>query len=141
VLGLNDYFGWYPGPVGDLKSRNGLSSYLDAMHACYRGKGLVVTEFGAEANRPGPVGERGSYAFQEDFVKFHLNVFATKPWLGGAIYWALQEFRVRPGWGGGNPRPTPPIHAKGLISFSGALKPAYYDVQRIFRATTQLAAP
>jgi beta-glucuronidase len=141
VLGLNDYFGWYPGPVGDLKNRNGLSSYLDAMRACYRGKGLMVTEFGAEANRPGPVGERGSYAFQEDFVRFHLNVFASKPWLAGAVYWALQEFRVRPGWGGGNPRPSPPIHTKGLISFSGALKPAYYDVQRIFRATTQLGAP
>jgi len=141
VVGLNDYFGWYPGPVGDLKNRNGLSGYLDAMHACYRGKALLVTEFGAEANRPGPVAERGTYAFQQDFVKFHLNVFATKPWLGGAVYWALQEFRVRPGWGGGNPRPTPPIHAKGLISFSGTLKPAYYDVQKIYRATTQLRAP
>jgi beta-glucuronidase len=141
VIGLNDYFGWYPGPVGDLKDRNGLSGYLDAMRACYRGKGLVVTEFGAEANHQGPAPERGSYAFQEDFVRFHLNVFATKPWLGGAIYWSLREFRVRPGWGGGNPRPTPPIHTKGLISFSGALKPAYYDVQRIFRATTQLGAP
>jgi beta-glucuronidase len=141
VIGLNDYFGWYPGPVGDLKNRNGLSGYLDAMRACYRGKALVVTEFGAEANRAGPVTERGTYAFQQDFVKFHLNVFATKPWLGGAIYWALQEFRVRPGWGGGNPRPTPPIHTKGLISFSGALKPAYYDVRKIYRSTTQLGAP
>jgi beta-glucuronidase len=141
VIGLNDYFGWYPGPVGDLKNRNGLSGYLDAMRACYKGKGLVVTEFGAEANHAGPTTERGSYAFQQDFVKFHLNVFATKPWLGGAIYWSLQEFRVRPGWNGGNPKPTPPIHAKGLISFGGAFKPAYYDVQNIYRATTQLNAP
>jgi beta-glucuronidase len=141
VIGLNDYFGWYPGPVGDLKNRNGLSGYLDAMRACYRGKGLVVTEFGAEANRQGPASEPGTYAFQQNFIRFHLKAFATKPWLGGAIYWALQEFRVRPGWTGGNPRPTPPIHAKGLISFTGALKPAYYDVQNIYRATTQLGAP
>jgi beta-glucuronidase len=141
VIGLNDYFGWYPGPVGDLKDRNGLSGYLDAMRACYKRKALVVTEFGAEANRAGPVSERGTYAFQQDFVKFHLNVFATKPWLGGAVYWALEEFRVRPGWGGGNPRPTPPIHTKGLVSFTGALKPAYYDVRKIYRATTQLGAP
>jgi beta-glucuronidase len=141
VVGLNDYFGWYPGPVGDLRDRNGLSGYLDAMRACYRRKALVVTEFGAEANRPGRIGEHGTYAFQQDFVRFHLSVFATKPWLAGAIYWALQEFRVRPGWNGGNPRPTPPIHAKGLISFSGALKPAYYDVRDIYRATTQLGPP
>jgi beta-glucuronidase len=140
-VGLNDYFGWYPGPVGDLRDRNGLSRYLDAMRACYRGKGLIVSEFGAEANRQGPASERGSYAFQQDFVAFHLKVFSSKPWLSGAIYWALQEFRVRPGWNGGNPRPTPPIHTKGLISFSGALKPAYYDVQKIYRATTQLGQP
>jgi beta-glucuronidase len=141
VIGFNDYFGWYPGPVGDLKDRNGLSGYLDAMRACYRRKGLVVTEFGAEANREGPASEHGTYAFQQDFVSFHLKVFASKPWLGGAIYWALQEFRVRPGWGGGNPRPSPPIHAKGLVSFNGALKPAYYDVRDLYRATTQLGAP
>jgi beta-glucuronidase len=141
VIGFNDYFGWYPGPVGDLKDRNGLSGYLDAMRACYRRKGLVVTEFGAEANREGPASEHGTYAFQQDFVSFHLKVFASKPWLGGAIYWALQEFRVRPGWGGGNPRPSSPIHAKGLVSFSGALKPAYYDVRDLYRATTQLGAP
>jgi beta-glucuronidase len=141
VIGLNDYFGWYPGLVGDLKNRNGLSPYLDAMRACYKGKAIVVTEFGAEANRAGPVGEPGSYAFQQNFVKFHLGVFASKPWLAGAIYWALQEYRVRPGWSGGNPKPTPPIHTKGLISFSGALKPAYYDAQQVYRATTQLNAP
>jgi len=141
VIGLNDYFGWYPGPVGDLRNRNGLSGYLDAMRACYRGKGIVVTEFGAEANRPGPVGEHGTYAFQQEFVRFHLNVFATKPWLGGAIYWALEEFRVRPGWGGGNPRPSPPIHAKGLISFAGHRKPAYSEVQRLYRSTVQVGAP
>jgi beta-glucuronidase len=141
VIGLNDYFGWYPGPVGDLRNRNGLSGYLDAMRACYRRKALVVSEFGAEANRRGPVAEHGSYAFQQDFVSFHLKVFASKPWLGGAIYWALQEFRVRPGWNGGNPRPTPPLHTKGLVGFSGALKPAYYDVRNLYRATTQLGPP
>ena len=39
-----------------------------------------------------------------------------KPWLSGATWWALQEFRVRPDWDGGNPRPEPPFHQKGLIT-------------------------
>ena len=65
----------------------------------------MVTEFGAEANREGPVEEKGTWAFQQDFVNFHLGVFASKPWLSGAIYWALNEFRVKPDWEGGNPRP------------------------------------
>ena len=65
----------------------------------------MVTEFGAEANRDGPVEEKGTWAFQQDFVNFHLATYAQKPWLSGALYWALNEFRVRPGWEGGNPRP------------------------------------
>ena len=110
------------------------------MRQCYPNKAIVITEFGAEANRDGPVDEKGTYAFQQDFVNYHLGVYATKPWLSGAIYFALQEFRVRPDWDGGNPRPQPPIHQKGLVSFDGVRKPAFFDVQRIFRATKQFRA-
>jgi beta-glucuronidase len=141
VIGLNDYFGWYPGPKGELADRNGLPAFLDAMRACYPSKALLVTEFGAEANREGPVTEPGTYAFQRDFVKFHLEAFASKPWLAGAFYWALREFRVRPGWGGGNPKPSPPMHTKGLIGFTGFRKPAFYEAQRLYRLTEQLHAP
>ncbi|MEA2394049.1 MAG: beta-glucuronidase [Solirubrobacteraceae bacterium] len=137
VIGINDYFGWYPGPGGQIADRTLLPEYLDSVRACYPHKAIVVSEFGAEANRDGPVEEKGTYAFQQDFVNYHLGVFATKPWLSGAIYFALQEFRVRPDWDGGNPRPDPPIHEKGLVSFDGAPKPAYFDVQRIFHATQQ----
>jgi beta-glucuronidase len=140
VVGVNDYFGWYPGPNGQIADRTLLPEYLDSVRQCYPNKAIVVTEFGAEANREGPVEEKGTYAFQQDFVNFHLGVYATKPWLSGAIYWALQEFRVRPDWDGGNPRPVPPLHQKGLISYDGVRKPAFFDVQRIFRATKQFRA-
>jgi beta-glucuronidase len=33
VLGLNDYFGWYPGPSGQIFDRTKLSGYLDAARA------------------------------------------------------------------------------------------------------------
>jgi beta-glucuronidase len=140
VIGINDYFGWYPGPNGQIADRTVLSDYLDSVRQCYPTKAIVVTEFGAEANRDGPVEEKGTYAFQQDFVNFHLGIYATKPWLSGAIYFALQEFRVRPDWDGGNPRPQPPIHQKGLVSFDGVRKPAFFDVQRIFKATKQFRA-
>ena len=84
--------------------------------------------------------EKGTYAFQQDFVNFHLGVYAQKPWLSGAIYFALQEFRVRPNWDGNDPRPNPPIHEKGLVTFDGVRKPAFGDVQRIYRATPQIGA-
>ena len=73
----------------------------------------MVTEFGAEANRDGPPEDKGSYAYQQDFVNFHLGVYDSKDWLSGAVYWALNEFKVRPGWDGGNPRPTPPLAPEG----------------------------
>ena len=38
----------------------------------------MVTEFGAEANRDGPVEEKGTWAFQQDFVNFHLATYAQQ---------------------------------------------------------------
>jgi beta-glucuronidase len=138
VVGINDYFGWYPGPNGQIADRDALPEFLDQMHACYPNKAIFVSEFGAEANRDGPVEEKGTFQFQQDFVNYHLAVHGAKPWLSGSIYWALQEFRVRPNWDGGNPRPNSPIHEKGLLRFDGSKKPAWFDVQRIFTATNQL---
>jgi beta-glucuronidase len=140
VVGINEYYGWYPGPNGQIFDRTRLSSYLDGVRACYPDKAIMVTEFGAEANREGPVEEKGTWAHQQDFVNYHLNVHNQKGWLSGSLYWALNEFRVRPGWDGGNPRPQPPIHQKGLLTYDRSRKPAWFDVQRLFAATPQYAA-
>jgi beta-glucuronidase len=138
LLGINDYFGWYPGPQGSIFDRTKLSGYLDQVRSCYPKQAIMVTEFGAEANRAGPVEEKGTWAFQQDFVNFHLGVYAQKSWLSGALYWALNEFRVQPHWQGGNPRPTPPLHQKGLLSYGDfARKPAWFDVRRDYVATRQ----
>lgn len=138
IIGVNTYFGWYPGPNGQIADRTLLSGYLDSVRACYPDKALMITEFGAEANREGPVEEKGTYAFQSDWAAYTLGVAASKPWLSGAIYWASHEFRVRPDWEGGNPRPSPPIHQKGLITLAGERKPAFTTIQQLFRSTVQL---
>jgi beta-glucuronidase len=140
VIGVNEYFGWYPGPGGQIFDRTRLPAYLDSLRACYPAKAVVISEFGAEANRDGPVEEKGTWAFQQDFVNYHLGVYATKPWLSGAIYWALNEFWVRPGWEGGNPRPQSPLFQKGLLVYgTWARKPAWADVNRWYTQTQQLA--
>jgi len=138
VLGLNDYFGWYDGQVAN---RDDLSPYLDRMRSCLPRKALIVTEFGAEANRSGSPLEKGTYEFQQDFLKFHLGVFATKPWLSGAVYFPLREFLVRPGWDGGNPLPSPPFHQKAVLTYDGVPKPAYFDLQSAYLTTQQYPAP
>jgi beta-glucuronidase len=138
VLGINEYFNWYTGPDGSTADPSLLSHFLDSLHACYAKQALVVTEVGAEANRDGSADERGTYQFQQAFANWQFGLLDTKTWLSGAVWWALQEFRVRPGWDGGNPRPDPPFHQKGLLTLDWFKKPAYFDVQRIFHATKQL---
>jgi beta-glucuronidase len=138
VLGINDYFGWYPGPGGQIADPSLLPDYLAQERACYPKQALMVTEFGAEANRDGPVDERGTYEFQTQFATSQLTALNATPWLSGAVWWALQDFEVHPGWTGGNPYPTPPLFSKGLVSFSGQPKPAYAAVQALFTATKQL---
>jgi len=139
VIGINSYFGWYPGPGGLVFDRTKLSAYLDQVRTCYPEQAVMVTEFGAEANRDGPVEEKGTWAFQQDFINFHLGVYAQKSWLSGAVYWALNEFKVRPGWEGGNPRPNPPLHQKGVLRYGTfERKPAWEDLRRGYAATKQL---
>ena len=133
ALGINDYFGWYPGPANSIADRAALGPYLDRMHADYPRQALFVTEFGAEANRSGPVGEKGTYEFQSDFLSYHLGVIAQKPYINGALIWILRDFRVKPLYDGGNPAPNPPLNQKGLVDDSGRRKPAFDLVQRFWR--------
>ena len=135
VIGINDYFGWYPGPADTIADPSRLDAYLDRLHADYPSKALMITEVGAEANRHGPATEKGTYEFQSDFLDYHLGVYARKPFISAAIVWTLQDFRVKPGWSGGNPLPHPPVNEKGLIDDQGFRKPAFAVVQRVFGST------
>ena len=139
VIGDNEYFGWFDAGGGGGDDRDALSPFLDTVRACYPHKAIMVTEFGFDGSRGGPVDERGTYAFQANTVAFHLNVFATKPWLSGAIYFALQNYVAFPQYSGGDPRPDPPFNQKGLVDFAGNPKPAFGAVSQIFHSTVQIA--
>jgi Glycosyl hydrolases family 2, TIM barrel domain/Glycosyl hydrolases family 2, sugar binding domain/Glycosyl hydrolases family 2 len=139
VIGFNDYFGWYDAGGGTTDDRDALGPFLDSLRACYPGKALFVTEFGFEGNRHGPVEERGTYEFQVDSAAYHLGVFASKHWLSGAIYFPLQDFAAKPGWGGGDPLPDPPWVQKGLLGPDGQPKPVFSVVSAIYHSTVQIA--
>ena len=139
AVGVNSYFGWYPGPNGQIDDVDLLPGYLDQLHFYYPNLALFVTEFGAEANRDGPIDEKGTYAFQRQLVEDHLAVYDSKPFVNGAVIWILRDFRVRPEWDGGNPKPFPPYNQKGLTSETGARKPAFHAAARMFRNVEPLA--
>ena len=132
ALGINTYFGWYVGTAGGLTERDRLAPFMDQLHRYYPREALFVTEFGAEANRRGPIDEKGSFAFQSDLLQYHLDVYDAKPFINGAIVWILRDFRVQPGWKGGNPKPEPPWNHKGLADREGRPKPAFAEVARRF---------
>ena len=145
MLGLNQYFGWYPW-VSDFSE---LEAHLLEMRDIYPDLALVMTEFGAEARpaqRDGPVDEMGSWAFQSFHLSRNLDVIDRMPWLSGAIYWTLREFEIYPGWTGGpgyvrerdGERNT--RHFKGLLTYAGEPKPAFWVARDRF-AAVPLYAP
>jgi beta-glucuronidase len=138
VIGDNEYFGWFDAGGGGDDDRDALGPFLDFVHQCYPTKALMVTEFGFDANRNGPVEERGTYAFQVNTIAYHLGVFATKPYLSGATYFALQDYVAFPGYNGGDPRPNPPFNEKGVVDLNGAPKPSFATVSQIFHSTVQI---
>ncbi|MFZ0091168.1 MAG: glycoside hydrolase family 2 TIM barrel-domain containing protein [Solirubrobacteraceae bacterium] len=142
VIGFNDYFGWFDAGGGATDDPDALSPFLDSLHACYPNKALMITEFGFEGNRNGPVEERGTYQYQTAAATFHLGVFASKPYLSAAMWFALQTFAARPGWGGGDPFPDPPFVQKGEIDLYGnPVAPLFSTIQSIYRSTVQIGPP
>jgi beta-glucuronidase len=135
ILGINEYFGWYPGQYGSTTRMAELRPYLDYLHKIYAHQALFITEFGAEANRHGSADELGTYEFQTNFFTAQLNILRATPYLNGLFAWALRDYWVRPGWTGGNPDPTPPMSRKGLFEVDGTAKPAEAVVERAFKAT------
>jgi beta-glucuronidase len=144
ALGVNEYFGWYPSYKADLvrppTTVSELGPYLDQLHAANPNMPLVITEFGAEATRPGPVEQPGSLEYQSRFALDHLRVHASKPYVAGSIWWALRDFRVDPRWVGGAPSQwaTPPWNNKSLIDETNARKPVYSVLKKRFRKTRTL---
>ena len=140
VIGFNDYFGWTDAGGGSTDDPDGLSPFLDSLHVCYPSKSLMITEFGFEGSRNGPVEQKGTYQYQSAAAAFHLGVFASKPYISGTMWFALQSFAARPGWGGGDPFPNPPFVQKGEIDLDGnPVQPLFSTIQSIYTSTVQIA--
>ena len=138
-LGVNNYFGRYPGPNGQVENRELLRPFLDQLHSYYPDMALFVTEFGAEANRSGRANRKGTYAFQKDLLGYHVKAYQSRPFINGALTWILRDFKVHPHWEGGNPRPEPPWNQKGLVDVRSKRKPAFRTVRKLYKAVRVVA--
>ncbi len=83
-LMMNEYGGsWWALPVGQIHS------YLDSVHLSYPQKPLFISEFGlVEPNFRG-----GDERRIQDMV-YHMAVYESKPYVEGAIYFDLTDYRT-----------------------------------------------
>ncbi len=81
----NAYFGTWSGPAGKA------GPWLDAFEKAYPDRMLVISEFGW----PGPFSHDSASAdvARTENLKDQLAAFATRPWVGGAIFWSYADYR------------------------------------------------
>jgi beta-glucuronidase len=139
ALGINSYFGWYPGPNGSTEYRQRLGPFLDQMREYYPELALFVTEFGAESNHDGPRHRKGTFQFQRDLLRYHARTYIRKSFLAGALSWVMRDFRSRPDWEGGSPTPRVGWNQKGLLTARSRKKPAFNALARLYRSVPPVA--
>ena len=92
----------------------------------FKGKVLIVSEFGAEANPANPADAPGGYAFQSWLLRRHIATYRALPQLAGMLVWNLRDFAVSPTFAGGSIKSVVPdiqiergLNTKGLFDFGG----------------------
>jgi len=123
VLGLNEYIGWYDGPIAATDGLQWKTAY---------DKPLVVSEFGAETpfGAHGSADSRWTEEYQTSLYQHQIAMLRKIPSLAGMSPWVLMDFR--------SPRrPLTGIqdfyNRKGLISDRGQRKQAFYTLQKFYR--------
>jgi beta-galactosidase/beta-glucuronidase len=140
AIGATNYEGWYDDTLASPDViRTRIAQWLAKLHATFPDKVLIVSEFGAEANRLNPLGTPGSESFQANLLTEHIGVYDATPWLTGALVWNLQDFALAPSFAGGSIRHEVPsirlvrgINQKGLFTYDGQPKPSVAAVRRAF---------
>lgn len=81
---MNEYGGsWWTIPVGQIHA------YLDSVHYSYPEKPFFISEFGlCEPNFKG-----GDQRRVEDLI-YHMGIYESKPYIEGAIYFDLTDYRT-----------------------------------------------
>ncbi|MGJ7033562.1 glycoside hydrolase family 2 protein [Niabella hirudinis] len=120
VQGMNRYYGWYEGRIGDLEK------WASGLEANYPGYKVMLTEYGADGNMdqssdtlpdPSKLNPVSGQFFPENYqTETHIQQWAIiekHPYILASYLWNTFEFAV-PMWnrGGVNAR-----NLKGLVSF------------------------
>jgi beta-glucuronidase len=114
LVEMNEYVGtWSPGNLETV------SRYLDAVHAAFPGKPIVISEYGYCACVP----ERPENdALRIETLRSHDGVFRSKEYVAGAIFFCYNDYRSQVGFSGVGALQQN-IH--GVVDLFGARKPSF----------------
>ena len=140
AVGLTNYDGWYDnGHARGPALRRVIRDSLDHFARAFPDKLLMVTEFGAEANRQNAAHVAGGYDFQSRLLRDHITAYGSDSRISGMMLWILRDFAVPPTFAGGSVRREFPnirlvrgINQKGLYSYRGHAKPSMPLVARLY---------
>jgi beta-glucuronidase len=131
---LNSYFGWYYGSLDELPA------FLARLRRRWKGKPLVLSEFGADAapgrrDSDGPWkaervsgGKTYSEEYQESVVRGYRAEAARHPWIQGLSPWVFSDFYNT--WFPSNPVPN--YNLKGMVSSRREPKAAYRALKELY---------
>ncbi|HEY6759223.1 MAG TPA: glycoside hydrolase family 2 TIM barrel-domain containing protein [Baekduia sp.] len=140
AVALTNYIGWYEGAD---ETHSAIASRLHdttlGFARTFKGKILLVSEFGAEANAANASDAPGGYAYQSWLLRRHIATYRALPQLSGMLVWNLRDFGVAPTFAGGSIKSVVPnivvergLNTKGLFDYAGRPKPAAAAVRRAF---------
>jgi hypothetical protein len=146
IVGDTNYIGWYEATHATRAERRALiRRHITQFAKTFKGKVVLVTEFGAEANSLNDSRKPGGYRFQANLLRDHIEVYDSLPWISGHLVWNLRDFAVSPAFAGGSIRRQVPdiqlvrgINQKGLFTYDGRPKLAV-SVVRALDARTPAA--
>jgi len=114
LIEMNEYVGtWSPGNLDTI------SKYLDAVHAAFPGKPVVISEYGYCACVP----ERPEDDTRRiEILRAHDTVFRSKDYVAGAIFFCYNDYRSQVGFSGVGALQQN-IH--GVVDVFGVRKPSF----------------
>jgi len=108
------------------------------------GKAIVITEFGANANRRNPRHGPGGLGYQSALLRRRIRLYGARRDVAGMLVWTLRDYAVAAGFSGGSLsgrvaglRLSGPLSEKGLFRYDGSAKPAVRAVREAFAAVAR----
>lgn len=122
IQGINHYFGWYNGKIGDVEK------WVNGMEKNFPGYKIMFSEYGAEANihqQEEVVGDFGRYfsqfypeTFSTKFHEIHWGVISKHPYIIASYIWNTFDFATPATSQGG----VEARNMKGLVTFDRKTK-------------------